>query len=152
APALISAHGMYGRAVMGRSQAVRQRTLDPPCAGSNPAAPARGSQRRTCLLLLHDTLSKGPLAQLVEQRTFNPMVGGSNPSRPTPLRAWRSLADAHDLGSCGFTPWEFESPRPHTHFLQSPKLSGRLETLQHRHAWGIAGNVCAGGETRTPTG
>ena len=23
------------------------------------------------------------------------------------------LADAHDLGSCGLSPWEFESPRRH---------------------------------------
>ena len=27
--------------LLGRSQAVRQRALDPRCAGSNPAAPAR---------------------------------------------------------------------------------------------------------------
>ena len=47
-----------------------------------------------------------PLAQLVEQRTFNPWVDSSSLSRLIPVDTRHAgvaeLADAQDLGSCGF--------------------------------------------------
>ena len=87
--------------MMGYSQAVRQRTLTPSCAGSNPASPAINK---------HKTSKQVLLAQLVEHLTFNQRVRGSNPLQDTIFYfrnndrcAWvAELVDAQDLKSCGW--------------------------------------------------
>ena len=65
---------------LGRRQVVRQGTLTPSPAGSNPAVPARGSPSSGADFpdTAHD-----PLAQSAEQLPFKQWVRGSNPRRVT---------------------------------------------------------------------
>ena len=66
---------------LGRSQAVRQRALDPLLVGSNPAAPAKKNDRKTGGRF-------DPLAQLVEHLTFNQGVPRSSRGWVTKKIPW----------------------------------------------------------------
>ena len=106
-------HPIFYIASLGRSQVVRQRSLESPFVGSNPAAPA------ICFC--------EPLAQLVEHLTFNQGVAGSSPAWLTILYFYADvaeLADALDLGSSG-SPRVGSTPTVRTKFSNN-KGSSRL--------------------------
>ena len=64
---------------MGRRQVVRQGTLTPSPAGSNPAVPASFFRRGV-------EIEYAPIAQSAEQLPFKLWVRGSNPRRVTKNR------------------------------------------------------------------
>ena len=64
--------------ILGRRQVVRQGTLTPSPAGSNPAVPARITTLSQRFVNMYD-----PVAQSAEQLPFKQWVRGSNPRRVT---------------------------------------------------------------------
>ena len=84
--------------ILGRRQVVRQGTLTPSPAGSNPAVPASRPRLRAFINIESD-----PVAQQAEQLPFKQWVRGSNPRRVTSKkhRHWRCFFAGDMSGACG---------------------------------------------------